>query len=65
MTKKLLCLKELKVKKNISELSSIASDKNNQNDNFMKTIKIEQNDLVESNSKENSNEKNKSLNEPL
>ena len=57
MTKQLSCVLELKVKKNISELTSIASDKNNQNDNLMKTIKIEQNDLVKSNSKENSNEK--------
>ena len=65
MTKQLSCVLELKVKKNILELTSIASDKSNQNDNLMKTIKIEQNNLVELNSKENSNEKNKSLNEPL
>ena len=65
MTKQLSCVLELKVKKNILELTSIASDKSNQNDNLMKTIKIEQNNLVELNSKENSNEKNKGMNEPL
>ena len=46
---------------NISELTSIVSDNKNQNNNSMKTIKVEKNDLDESISteKNNSNEKNK------
>ena len=38
---------QVKLKQIISELTSTASDKNNQNDNCMKDIKIEQYDLDE------------------
>ena len=54
----------IKSKINYSELTSFASDKNNQHDNCQKAIKFEQNSLDETISTENSNssEKNKGMN---
>ena len=53
-----------KSKVNYSELTSIASDKNNQNDNCKKAIKVEQNNLDKtiSTGTSNSSEKNKGMN---
>ena len=45
--------------KNYSEITSIVSEKSNQNDNSMKAIKIKQNGLDEIISTENSNTKHK------
>ena len=51
-------------KRKISELSSVTNIKNNLNCNFMKDIKVEQRDLDESISTDNSNsnEKSKGMN---
>ena len=64
MNKQLSCDLQLKLKQIISELTSTASDKNNQNDNCMKDKKIEQYDLDETFSTKNSNsiKKNKGMN---
>ena len=64
MNKQLSCHLQLKLNQIILELPGIVSEKNNQNDNRMKVIKVEQNDLDEIISTKNSNsiEKNKGMN---